>query len=263
MTFEELHDILVGHEAYLRRLETATQHLVASANYTRTKQPPYRGNQQWSFKPNDNSRVSHSSNTGRNYNSSPRDGRRFNSSRPNNFNRRYQPKCQICDQIGHTAKHCPQFLPQNASVNCAMTSTGKNNTWLLDSAASHNITGDLSNLSVHSEYDGTDEVILGDGSGLEVSHIGSLNLKSPLSDFKLQETLYVPNLRKNLISVHHFTKQNNVFVELHPFHFFVKDKDTRVILLKGACNDGIYIFPDSMVTPQKVANLHERTSIDG
>ena len=54
LTFEELHDILVGHEAYLRRLETATQHLVASANYTRTKQPPYRGNQQWSFKPNDN-----------------------------------------------------------------------------------------------------------------------------------------------------------------------------------------------------------------
>jgi len=35
------------------------------------------------------------------------------------------------------------------------------------------------------------------------------------------------------------------------------------ILLKGACNNGIYIFPDSMVTPQKVANVHERTSIDG
>uniref|UniRef100_A0A2N9HE87 Reverse transcriptase Ty1/copia-type domain-containing protein n=1 Tax=Fagus sylvatica TaxID=28930 RepID=A0A2N9HE87_FAGSY len=68
LTFEELHDLLVGHEAYLRRLETATQHL------------------------------------------------------------------------------------------------GKDKTWLLDSAASHNITGDLSNLSIHSEYDGTDEVILGDGS---------------------------------------------------------------------------------------------------
>ena len=72
---------------------------------------------------------------------------------------------------------------------------------------------------------------------------------SPLRNFTLQETLYVPNLHKKIIYVHHFTKQNNVFVELHPFHFFVKDEDTGAILLKGACNDGIYIFPDSMVTP--------------
>ena len=39
LAFEELHDLLVGHESYLRRLEAATQQLVASANYThRTKQ---------------------------------------------------------------------------------------------------------------------------------------------------------------------------------------------------------------------------------
>ncbi len=64
-------------------------------------------------------------------------------------------------------------------MNCAQTSMGKEKNWLLDSAASHNITGDLANLSVHSEYDGTDEVILGDGSDLAVSHIGSLALHSP------------------------------------------------------------------------------------
>jgi hypothetical protein len=122
---------------------------------------------------------------------------------------------------------------------------------VIDLAASHNITGDLSNLSVHSEYDGTDEIILGDGSGLAVSHIGSLNLQSTHQNFILRDTLYVPNLRKNLIFVHHFTKQNNVFVELHPFYFFVKGEITRAILLKGACNNGIYIFPDSMVTPPK------------
>ncbi|RVW24725.1 Retrovirus-related Pol polyprotein from transposon RE2 [Vitis vinifera] len=40
----------------------------------------------------------------------------------------------------------------------------KEQKWLLDSAASHNIIGDLQNLSIHSEYDGTDEVVLGDGS---------------------------------------------------------------------------------------------------
>ncbi|GMY06025.1 Retrovirus-related Pol polyprotein from transposon RE1 [Fagus crenata] len=52
LTFEELHDLLVGHEAYLRRLETATQHLVASAKYTKTKQYTQGGSNQWSSKPN-------------------------------------------------------------------------------------------------------------------------------------------------------------------------------------------------------------------
>ncbi|KAJ0048174.1 hypothetical protein Pint_15789 [Pistacia integerrima] len=34
LQFEELHDLLVGHTAYLRRLETTFQQLVASANYS-------------------------------------------------------------------------------------------------------------------------------------------------------------------------------------------------------------------------------------
>ena len=266
LTFEELHDLLVGHEAYLRCLEAATQHLVASANYTKTK---LGGSTLWSSKPNGPNphRWSQGSSPNRNSHGAQRDGRRSNnhSGRPNNSNRRYQPKCQLCDQLGHTAKYCSQFNSQNISANCATTSSGKDKTWLLDLAASHNITGDLSNLSIHSEYDGTDKVILGDRSGLAVSHIGSLALLSPSRTFTLRDTLCVPNLCKNLISVHHLTKENNVFVELHPFHFFVKDTTTRAILLRGACNNGIYTFLASTVasSSKKVANVHEQTSIDG
>ncbi|GMY39318.1 Retrovirus-related Pol polyprotein from transposon RE2 [Fagus crenata] len=157
LTFEELHDLLVGHEGYLRRLEAATQHLVASANYTKTKQYLHGGSNQWPSKlkgPNSH-HWCHGPSPGRGSNGAQRDGRHSSNSsgRPNNSNRRYQPKCQICDQLGHTAKTCPQFNSQN----------DKN--WLLDSAASHNITGDLSNLSIHSKYDGTDEVILRNGLG--------------------------------------------------------------------------------------------------
>jgi hypothetical protein len=159
--------------------------------------------------------------------------------------------------LGHTTKFCPQYHSQNASDNCATTSTGKDKTWLLDTTASHNITGDISNLSIHSEYDGTDEVILGDGSGLPVSHIDSLVLHSPHRTFTLRDTLRVPNLCKNLIFVHHLTKQNNVFVEFHPFYFLVKDEITGTILLKGACNNGIYTFPTLMTASKKVANVYE------
>ena len=165
--------------------------------------------------------------------------------------------------MGHIAKSCPQVHYQNVSINCATASNGRDKNWLLDSAASHNITCDLSNLSIHSECDGTDEVILGDGSGLAVSHIGSLALHSPHRTFTLRDTLCVPNLCKNLISVHHLTKQNNIFVEFHPFYFLVKAKISGAILLKGACNNGIYTFSESIVASKKVANVHEQTSIDG
>ena len=101
----------------------------------------------------------------------------------------------------------------------------------MDSAASHNITGDLNNL-IHSEYDGTDEVVLGDGSGLTVSHIGSLTLKSNHKTFTLKDTLCVPDISKNLIFVHHFTTQNNVFIEFHQSYFLVKDTNSGVILEK-------------------------------
>ena len=151
------------------------------------------------------------------------------------------------------------------TVNYASSSYANETKWLIDSAASHNITGDLTNLSIHSEYDGTDEVVLGDGTGLVVSHIGSLALHSPHKTFFLRDTLCVPHIHKNLISVHHFTKQNNVFVEFHPFYFLVKEQKTGAILLRGACENGVYVFPNSPIASsfKMVSNVHERTSIDG
>uniref|UniRef100_A0A2N9G8T7 Reverse transcriptase Ty1/copia-type domain-containing protein n=1 Tax=Fagus sylvatica TaxID=28930 RepID=A0A2N9G8T7_FAGSY len=83
------------------------------------------------------------------------------------------------------------------TANCTSTSNVTDNKWLMDSAAYHNITRDLNNLSIHSEYDGTDEVMLGDGL--------------------------------------------------------------------GACENGVYIFPETLVASSfpMVANVHERTSLDG
>ena len=192
-----------------------------------------------------------------------KDNRKFSNNR--STQRRYPPKCQFCDQIGHTAKSCPQLHSSGVTANCAHTSSQQDQKWLLDSAASHNITGDLANLTVHSEYDGTDEVVIGDGSGLAVSHIGSLTLNSPTRTFILRDTLCVPNICKNLISVHHFTSQNNVFLEFHPSHFLVKDPITGATLLRGACESGVYHFPNSLVgsSSKIVANVHERTSFDG
>jgi len=81
--------------------------------------------------------------------------------------------------------------------------------------------------------------VIGDGSGLPVSHIGSLSIASPNRVFQLRNTLCVPTIQKNLISVHHFTKHNNVYIEFHPTYFLVKDRITGATLLKGDCEDGV------------------------
>ena len=112
---------------------------------------------------------------------------------------------------GHIAKHCPCLRFAEPTTNYVSVSPATNPKWLIDSEASHNITGDLANLSIYCEYDGIDEVVIGDGLGLHVSHVGSLVFKSPTHTFHLNNTLCVPNIRKNLISIHHFTSQNNVF----------------------------------------------------
>lgn len=162
-------------------------------------------------------------------NGSHRDGYDSNngSSKPNNnSNRCYQPKCQIYDQLGHVAKSCTQLHFSDATVNCATTSMTKEQKWLIDLVASHHITGNIANLSIYSEYDGTDEVTLCDGSVLIVSHIGSLALHSPKQTFILCDTLCIPSL-----------------------YYFVKDKITGTILLKGTCENGIYTFLKSLVAP--------------
>ncbi|KAL1208369.1 Retrovirus-related Pol polyprotein from transposon RE2 [Cardamine amara subsp. amara] len=44
--------------------------------------------------------------------------------------------------------------------------------WILDSGATHHLTSDLSNLSLHQPYSGGKEVTIADGSGLQISHTG-------------------------------------------------------------------------------------------
>ncbi|KAF5475623.1 hypothetical protein F2P56_007415, partial [Juglans regia] len=62
------------------------------------------------------------------------------------------------------SQECPLFTKCEPSAHCATNGCASDKKWLVDSAASHTITSDLSNLSIHSEYDGTNEVVIGDGS---------------------------------------------------------------------------------------------------
>jgi hypothetical protein len=148
--------------------------------------------------------------------------------------------------VGHKAKNCPKMPSTEFTVNCAISSQEKKQKLLVDLAASHNMTIDLSKLMINFEYDGTDEVVIGDGSGLPVSHIGSLSLASSKRAFQLRDTLCVPTIQKNLIFVHYFTKHNNVYLEFHLTYFLVKDQIMGATLLKDDCEDDVYPFLEDL-----------------
>lgn len=108
--------------------------------------------------------------------------------------------------------------------------------WFRDSGASHHVTNEFENMSIGSEYSGAGKVHLGNGTGLDIAHIGHSKFKSPSSCriFLLKNILHVPLITKNILSVNKFAQENHVFFEFH-LSFVFSSPPTRVVLLKGSC----------------------------
>ncbi|TYK10642.1 Retrovirus-related Pol polyprotein from transposon TNT 1-94 [Cucumis melo var. makuwa] len=181
---------------------------------------------------------------------------------------RNKPQCQICAKLGYSADRCffrytPRSNSSGYSPNSHNTSyTNMNNhpqmsamvaaldlnidsNWYPDSGATNHLTHSLSNLSIGSEYGGGNQIYAANGSGLPITHYGSMSFNSstlPFKSFTLNNLLQVPSITKNLISVSQFAKDNHVFFEFHPTLCYVKDLDTGQVLLQGLLNDGLYKF---------------------
>ncbi|XP_057969845.1 uncharacterized protein LOC131159088 [Malania oleifera] len=138
LRFEELHDMLAGHESYLRFVDASNVVLVAL-------QAPLGTALSLPFSTAANILV-------------------------------LVPL--LCDKVGHSTKTCYSTSGVK-SVNCAATNASTDKKWLLDSAASNNITFNLANLFVHLEYDGTNGVVIGDGLGLRVIHVRFMSIPFP------------------------------------------------------------------------------------
>ena len=99
----------------------------------------------------------------------------------------------------------------------AHVATNTNPQWLLDSGASHHVTTDLHNLSLHAPYNGSDDIMIGDESGFPITHVGFTSFTTPHSSFKLDNVLCVSSMKNNLISISQFCTSNNVSVEIFTF----------------------------------------------
>ena len=261
ISFSELHERLLNREAMILCTDSTSASvtpIVANAVDTRSRQQ-HRSNN------NNNNYRSHPQ--ARSYNS--------NNNTPNQqrFSKPYLGKCQACNVQGHSAKYCPKFRivrgtpsaqswsqpssqqsstlqpwqqafspqPWQPRANVAMMSDSS--TWLVDSGASHHMTADLGNLSAHSPYGGGDDVLLGDGSAIPITHSGSFSTPSYTRPFFINNVLCVPSLDKNLISVFQLCKTNGVAVTFTPTYFQVRDLQTGALRLEGKPKNGTYEWP--------------------
>jgi hypothetical protein len=101
------------------------------------------------------------------------------------------------------------------------------------------MTPDISKLNLNcEEYPGNDQIKIGNGQGLPITHTGSVSLSTPSSSFCLNNVLHVPTACANLLSVSQFAKDNSVFFEFYFNYFFIKDLFTGRILHRGPLKHG-------------------------
>ncbi|KAL5782158.1 hypothetical protein ACOSP7_007187 [Xanthoceras sorbifolium] len=258
MSFHYAQYLLMMHEQRIEQLNSTTQLEVqsASANYA-------------VYDSNDKRFQRGGYNNGRGSNSQCR-GRSRGGWWNNNNNR---PPCQICRREGHSAYKCYNRFDRNfqQSVNnqnstfgapsppagynpnqahlvqntayFASPETVSDPSWHADTGATNHVTNSVGNLFAHSEYHGNERLAVGNGQQLQISHTGNTVLTSPSFHSKsliLKNILCVPLITKNLLNISKFTADNNTFAKFFHDCCVLKDKSTKIVLLKGVIKNRLY-----------------------
>jgi histone deacetylase 1/2 len=120
--------------------------------------------------------------------------------------------------------------------------------WYADTSATDHLTNELDKLHVKEPYHGQDHVHTANGAGMHITHVGQSTLPTSSHPLHLNNVLHVPSVTRNLLSVKRFSLDNNVFFEFHPWYFFIKDRSTRAVLLRGGCRGGLYHIDVSSIS---------------
>lgn len=128
-----------------------------------------------------------------------------------------RPTCQICGRYGHSAAKCynrfdQEYLsPENVHTTLTTMKLSdqthhSGHEWYPDSGASAQIINNSSQLHTSEPYLGNDQVIVGNGDFLPITHVGSVDLHTPQGTLlPLNDVLFCPEITKNLLSVSKLT----------------------------------------------------------
>ena len=162
-------------------------------------------------------------------------------------------KCQYYGTTGHIAKICwwvPKKSTKLDDIPQALAALSLDNTvaeteWTSDTGASNHMTGQPGMLSNIHEYYGTDYVIIGNGSSLPILGIGDTLVKQRNTVLPLKNVLFVPDLKKNLLSVSQLTTQFPVNCEFSDVDFCVNERATGQPVITGRRKGDLYVLHNS------------------
>jgi hypothetical protein len=111
-----------------------------------------------------------------------------------------------------------------ASANLSLSNASAANpvTWFPDTGANQHVTLDIAGMTHANPYLGNDQLYVGDGKRLIISNTSHKIMHTPKRTFTVSNIVHVPKIKKRLLSVQQFCRENCVFLSFTPF-FFVKD----------------------------------------
>jgi hypothetical protein len=109
-----------------------------------------------------------------------------------------------------------------------------------DSGATDHVTGELK-LAINS-YHGGDQIYTASGSGMHIKHISHSLIHTPYRDLKLNNILHVPQSSKALPPFIELHMTIIYFLNFTSNVFFIKDRESRRILLQGQSEGGCILF---------------------
>lgn len=101
------------------------------------------------------------------------------------------------------------------------------------------MTNNPSLLSSSSPYSGLSQVMVDNGNLLSILSTCTSFLPTSSKTLRLNNVLYVTSLQKNLMFVHRLCVNNNCFVQFTKSIFFVKNKNTKQVLLHCTNNGSL------------------------
>ena len=166
-----------------------------------------------------------------------------------------RPTCQICGRYGHSAARCYNRFDQDfespETVHNALTTMKLSDQerqsggeWYPDSAASAHITNSEARLQSSEPYAGNDQVIVGNGDYLPITHVGSIALHTSQGILKLDDVLVCPEITKSLLSVSKLTSDYPCEVTFDSDSVYVKDKGTKQVIGQGRRHKDLYMLKD-------------------
>ena len=115
------------------------------------------------------------------------------------------------------------YQDEPPSVALAATSSYKiDPNWYSDTCATDHIISDLDHFTVRQRYYEGEKVQIGNRAGLKILHTGHSSINTVVRSLALRNIFHVPKISKHL-SIHKFSRDNDVLFEYHPWNFSIKD----------------------------------------